>query len=511
MTDTAKTEILATVDQLNEIVDSNNNIHRIKKVLGRGGQGVVFETYDADIAIKLVTDQAGQPLKISDPGERVKYNRKIDYVRTLPILSEIKISKPLSTLKDPYVGYVMKLLQGMIPLDSMIAPSGTDIAEYYLKTGGLRRRYEVLSRAAQIFSIMHSIPLVYSDVSPNNIFYSSDADFNEVWLIDSDNLRYQSGRSNIIYTPRYGAPELVNEISGVNTLSDIYAFAVMSFKILAQVHPFLGKYVEEGEWDDASSGGDDREAMAYKGKISWIEEPSDDSNRTTNGIPRNFILNYAVRELFNATFGPGRNDPGARPSMSDWHTRFLQAADLTIKCLQCGMTFFANFGKYKLCPSCDSKLPGYLFISVYRWDPEFDIDGFDPGLSQKIVNAQNFDQETIQKLRPKPLWYKFFEVGKNTECCNIKKHIVAPIITRDDNKTAVKVEFSDKFVKLSPAEGAESIKMTLAVKSTNKIIEFNNPVTINLSSVIDGIYLHCGPIEEPHRVMTLKFNEGDHI
>ena len=40
----------------NRYVDEYQNVHIQDKVLGQGGQGVVFRTRDPDLAIKLVTD-----------------------------------------------------------------------------------------------------------------------------------------------------------------------------------------------------------------------------------------------------------------------------------------------------------------------------------------------------------------------------------------------------------------------------------------------------------------------
>lgn len=40
--------------ELEEIVDSERNIHKTIEVLGKGGQGIVYRCLDKDVAIKVV-------------------------------------------------------------------------------------------------------------------------------------------------------------------------------------------------------------------------------------------------------------------------------------------------------------------------------------------------------------------------------------------------------------------------------------------------------------------------
>lgn len=56
--------------RFNEYVDEYQNVHIQDKVLGQGGQGVVFRTKDPDLAIKLVTDESGTPVTDEESVER---------------------------------------------------------------------------------------------------------------------------------------------------------------------------------------------------------------------------------------------------------------------------------------------------------------------------------------------------------------------------------------------------------------------------------------------------------
>lgn len=142
----------------NRYVDEYQNVHIQDKVLGQGGQGVVFRTRDPDLAIKLVTDESGNP--VTDDVLVERYSKRFKRVRLLPLPENLNISVPAALLQNK-AGYVMQLLSEMVPfshfwLDGQTAEKmGPDQIPawlsampeneakkivHYCKTGGLRRR-----------------------------------------------------------------------------------------------------------------------------------------------------------------------------------------------------------------------------------------------------------------------------------------------------------------------------------------------------------------------------------
>ena len=105
--------------------------------------------------------------------------------------------------------------------------------------------------------------MVYGDISPNNIFISEGIDGSSVWLIDADNIRFEiTAGGSVVYTPKYGAPELVQGKDGGRPSSDCHAFAVVAFYLLSLIHPFVGKKVDgtdEGDWADEENDDEDIE------------------------------------------------------------------------------------------------------------------------------------------------------------------------------------------------------------------------------------------------------------
>lgn len=380
--------------RFNEYVDEYQNVHIQDKVLGQGGQGVVFRTKDPDLAIKLVTDESGTPVTDEESVER--YSKRFKRVRLLPLPENLNISVPAALLQNN-AGYVMQLLSEMVPfshfwLDGKYAENiGADdipawlsampeneakkIVHYY-RTGGLRHRLHALYKCASLLARLHGNGMVYGDISPNNIFISEGLDDSAVWLIDADNIRFEiTAGGSVVYTPKYGAPELVQGKDGGRPSSDCHAFAVVAFYLLSLIHPFVGKKVDgtdEGDWADEENDGEDVENKAYAGLFPWVDDQDDDSNSSDSGLPRSLLLTEKLISLFEGTFGLGRTSPLLRPTIYHWPEALAQAADMTVTCPGCSMNYYYDFIHPETedhnCPYCKTQRPQMLILESYRWN-----------------------------------------------------------------------------------------------------------------------------------------------
>lgn len=380
--------------RFNEYVDEYQNKHIQDKVLGQGGQGVVFRTKDPDLAIKLVTDESGTPVTGEESVKR--YSERLKRLRRLPLPESLNISVPAALLQNN-AGYVMQLLSEMVPfshfwLDGKSAEKiGPDdipawllampenearkIVHYY-RTGGLRRRLHALYKCASLLARLHGSGMVYGDISPNNIFISEGLDDSSVWLIDADNIRFEiTAGGSVVYTPKYGAPELVQGKDGGRPSSDCHAFAVVAFYLLSLIHPFAGKKVDgtdEGDWADDENYDQDIEDKAYAGLFPWVDDQDDDSNSSDSGLPRSLLLTDKLTMLFEDTFGPGRTTPLLRPTIYHWPEALAQAADMTVTCPGCSMDYYYDFIHPETedhnCPYCKTQRPQVLILESYRWN-----------------------------------------------------------------------------------------------------------------------------------------------
>ena len=246
-----------------------------------------------------------------------------------------------------------------------------------METGGLLRRLRILSRLARVLAELHGRGLAFGDLSPANVFTSRSLEFAEVWLIDSDNVSSQS-RDGMqgIFTPDYGAPEILKGESGINTLTDSWSFAVLAYCFLTLVHPLKGDGVLDGE--------PELEESALRGELPWVDHATDRSNALSVGLPRDITLNAALRILFDQCFDAGLNTPGDRPSLSEWADAMDSATGHCALCQSCSSTFF--YTSKHTCPFCDQvqDKDQTMVLQEYRYMPP---DLLREGLSEEVPEA----------------------------------------------------------------------------------------------------------------------------
>jgi len=282
-------------------------------------------------------------------------------------LGRLPIARPVAMLASPHVGYVMELITGMRALSTLFIPprKTPSIRDWYIETGGMRRRLRVLAHFASILSQIHGKGLVYGDPSPGNVLVSATTDSDQVFLIDSDNLRTTSNPTDaFLFTPGYGAPELLESRSGINSLTDAHAFAVIAFQVLTLCHPLIGDQVADG--DPAL------EEAALRGNIPWIEHPTNEENRCSFGIPRNIVLSPKMTSLCETTFQDGLRQPTMRPGVGEWAEVLSTAAAVAIVCPKCGWSYFYSA---KRCPICGESRPDCLIARIGVWNPSDDGTG----------------------------------------------------------------------------------------------------------------------------------------
>jgi len=449
-----------------EITDQLSYVHKLDEKLGQGGQGIVYRTKDPDLAIKFVIDSEGQPLENSE--EIKSYIQKIKQIKYLPISSDINISLPVALLQDK-AGYIMKLLTEMIPfetfwgdgqsiskltindipswLEGMPEESAKHIVHYY-KTGGLKRRLLALQKCSTELAKIHASGLVYGDISPGNIFISEKTSNIKVWFIDPDNIRFDIPNfKGGVFTPKYGAPELVQGISGGSFRSDCHAFATLAFYMLSMVHPFIGDQVLDNDigWEETEVDEDDIDEKAYAGFLPWVDDKENDSNQNNSGLPRMLLLTKELTNLFDKTFSDGRVDFWKRPAIYHWPEALAQAHDKTLTCPACSMSYYHDI-ETDSCPYCSSKKPSYLIFNTYKYDNE-------NKLSTPLWSCVKEVDETIEFELPSRI-FNLFKIGTNEDTyLKIKldeyfMHIHKNENIKDDIYLATQDINNGKFIKL---------------------------------------------------------------
>ena len=250
----------------------------------------------------------------------------------------------------------------MQPLKTLaVVPKDTPSpAAWYFEGGGLRRRLHLLGpeRRRSGSSSWQGARLLRSHLRTTSLFPRA-GDANEVRFIDADNIHYASiAGVPALFTPGYGAPELVRCLGGVNSLTDAHAFAVLAFQTLSLVHPLIG--------DDIANGSS-RARGRSTGRSTALDRRPDRRQQsfTSCGIPRTRYCHPGCSTIAGrlSARAPRRRK---RPGVPEWAERLHAAADATLLCSSCKGTFYFTA---KQCPWCNEPRPPFATAAFNLWDP----------------------------------------------------------------------------------------------------------------------------------------------
>jgi serine/threonine protein kinase len=388
-----------------EVLDERGNRYVLKRSLGEGGQGIVCETDYENTLVKICR---------RPKADRAQWMAHIRWLM-LQDLTGLYIARPVARIVKPQPGYVMELMDGLESIQILI--EATEVAlqdgnvEKYLKQGGVRRRLKLLARLARTLADLHGRGMAFGDLSPANIFISKDPNYAELWLIDCDNICVNQrssfdinddvvGKAGRLFTPFYGAPEIVRGDAMISSLTDVWSFAVIAYRLLRAIHPFIGDMVGDGE--------PELEAAALAGKLPWVDHPVDHSNKSSHGLPRDSVLLNPLKDIFELCFNAGRDTPEQRPSMAEWAEQLEHCCERLVDCPVCNASYFYQRVDGRLaCDFCDEppKPDSIIPLQHYLFDRSvLDLEGakssdcyIDTG-SRQVVN--NGAKVTIKSSPP---------------------------------------------------------------------------------------------------------------
>ncbi|MGB2221970.1 protein kinase [Neptunomonas sp.] len=385
--------------------DDRGRKYPLKHELAKGGQGVVYTTDLPQVLIKGFTNK--------DENAKKRWRAHIEWL-TRQDIADLKLARPLVLLKAPRSAYVMELMDGLIPLRSLLdsfIKAADEISEdnesphiqNYLDQGGLRRRVRILCQLARTLNQLHSRGMLYGDLSLDNILVSDDSNYAETWLIDCDNISVESHTGLTVHTPDYGAPEVVRGEAMLSSLTDCWSFAVIAYQLLTHNHPLKGVLVNEGE--------PQVEDEALRGEHPWINDPDDFDNECFSNLPMQLVEHSKLPKLFQQTFGPGKNTPVERTGMAEWLEAFTEVDEHLFVCQECGGHSLLPLNSAALenvnCFFCEAEVDEQLVLMeefIYLVDKEA------PGKSSESesnkittgrkVCLQPGDQKELKRLMP---------------------------------------------------------------------------------------------------------------
>lgn len=460
------------------VVDSKNISYEVLEKLGEGSQGVTYLLKDKKHIVKLFNQSFDDNTTKS----------KINFLINLGLDKKV-FAVPLRQITQPKNGYVSEFASGMIPLSSLkLGNENTNLAEWYLSSGGLLKRYNVLIRLAALLRALHSKGLAYCDLSPNNVFISERTESDNVFLIDLDNLRYKTSIVNNIYTPFYGAPEVISNNAPNTTMSDCFSFAVLAYELLTLNHPLIGDYVSEGE--------PELEEEALKGKLPWVDHSEDNTNERTTGLPSEKVMPEKLLNLFRKNFEEGLNNSLERPSMAEWFDMLNLALNELLRCgnINCNLRY--PYNNSKNCNFCGQAPQKVTRIQMRRWE---EIEYYDEKThevnQQFCLQPEVYDEILIDENTPKEIAAFNFLLTEIEPLAPLLK--IEYLKEKDELKILLTPLNGVKF-NISPRNGLSEGGKTILLDTPKKI-----RVVDATQQDKQKYMLHLKDLNTPQRVLTI--------
>ena len=330
----------------------NGTSCKVKKELGRGGQGIVYlvDYNGKDYALKWY---------IISCSEAFYQNLEQNVKKGAPS-NNFLWPEAVTEHQNGSFGYLMKL-----------RPAGyEEIGAFMLAKAKFADVNCLLKACLQIctaFQQLHIIGLSYQDMNDGNFFINPQT--GDVLICDNDNVAPNGVNMGIAGKSGYMAPEIIEKETMPNRYTDYFSLSVILFILIYLNRPFEGAKVlscpcmtEELE-----------KKLNGKGCI-FILDPTDDSNRPVRGVHTNVIRRWSLfpkllRDAFIKTFSKEAIvSPTKRLMDRSWQNLLVQVRSLYVKCPICGKYTFINIDQNAtVCLECGKNIvkPSVLKLGKY--------------------------------------------------------------------------------------------------------------------------------------------------
>jgi tetratricopeptide (TPR) repeat protein len=227
-----------------EILPSGTRLGRylLKRVIGRGGMGVVYEAWDARQKRPVALKTLSRP---ETAAEGTALERFLREARAAARLAHPGIVTIFDVAEDGGRHFiVLDLVKGQ-SLEKCLKEWGSEV--------GLRRRVEIAEQVAAALGAAHASGVVHRDVKPANILIHEDerallTDFGLAGEAAEQDLERITVAGVVLGTPRYISPEQAAGGSRKAVpASDVWSLGIVLFRMLTGRLPFAGSAAEAME------------------------------------------------------------------------------------------------------------------------------------------------------------------------------------------------------------------------------------------------------------------------
>ncbi|MBL8793342.1 MAG: protein kinase [Planctomycetia bacterium] len=208
--------------------------YRVRRVLGQGGMGLVFEAEDTDLQ-RAVALKVLRPHLVPEPESRQRFLRE---------------ARAMAALRNEHVVTVYQVGQvNDVPFLAMELLDGASLEDWLdrLQRPTVAQLLRLARETAAGLAAAHAVGLVHRDVKPANIWLQR-AEADRVWVKILDfglacaavqDVRL-TGRGYVLGTPAYMSPEQASG-AAVDARSDLFSLGCMLYRLATGILPFPGE------------------------------------------------------------------------------------------------------------------------------------------------------------------------------------------------------------------------------------------------------------------------------
>ncbi len=287
------------------LTDSRGVAFRLGGVIGRGGEGAVFEVAGLPEVVAKVYHKPLSPEKA----------QKVEAMSGAVSDGLLKFAAwptaLLRTAQGTPVGVAMPRVVGHHDIHLLYSPKSR---KSHFPEASFRFLIQAAANVSRAFAALHAGHCVVGDVNHGSVLVSRQA---TVKFVDCDSFQYFAGGSHYLCTvgtPTFTPPELQGKaFAGVvrTTNHDCFGLAVMVFHLLFMGrHPFSGRYRRQAEMSIETAIAEYRFAYSRDRTITGMDPPP--------GAPGLDCVPPALASMFEAAFARPVRPDVARPAAIDW-------------------------------------------------------------------------------------------------------------------------------------------------------------------------------------------------
>jgi DNA-binding helix-hairpin-helix protein with protein kinase domain len=327
-----------------DIRDSQGKPISLGSMLGKGGEGIVFEVSDK-VAAKLY-----HPDKASERAEKINAMVAAGWHA-----GSGDVAYPIESLFKPnktFVGFTMRRVGGRKPVHDLYSPASR---KTYFPKANFPFLLHTSLNVSNALAGVHATGCVVGDINHSGVLVAPDA---MTTLIDCDS--FQVNTAGRMYLCKVGVPDFTPpELQGkrldqtIRTENhDAFGLGVLLFNLLfLGRHPFAGKFLGKGDMPMETAIAQYRFAYSARRSETQMEPPP--------GVPTLDDIPQPLAQAFEKCFGKA-SASGGRPKASEWASLLKAVAGDLVVCKNSGAHHY--FKNARTCPWCrmEQTYPGFL-------------------------------------------------------------------------------------------------------------------------------------------------------